>query len=137
MLGGSTPELGRTGRLDEDTTAAVDEDLPGRVDRRLEGGTYPNEAVALYLTQRIDNLCLEFCIVALDHQLREDIFESVVLAFLAVSEIDTAKSIFFEAPNYTSKLSGFIKIAQMHVSRKLSGKWIVVWSRMRWTLLTK
>jgi hypothetical protein len=41
-----------------------------------------------------------------------------VLAFLAVSGIDTAKSIFFEAPNHTSKLSGFIKIAQMLVLEK-------------------
>lgn len=41
-----------------------------------------------------------------------------MLAFLAVSGIDTAKSIFFEAPNYTLKLSGFIKIAQMLVFEK-------------------
>jgi hypothetical protein len=108
-------------RLTSRQTALLDELLAVArelVDRRLDGGAYPNEAAAPYLTQRIDNLCLEFCIAALDHQLKGDIFESVVLAFLAVSGIDTAKSIFFEAPNHTSKLSGFIKIAQMLVLEK-------------------
>ena len=63
----------------------------------------------------MDDLCLEFCIAILDHQLKGDIYESVVLGFLAVRGIDTRNSIFFEAPNYTSKLSGFIKISQMLV----------------------
>jgi hypothetical protein len=48
-----------------------------------------------------------------DHQLKGDIYESVVLGFLAVLGIDTGNFYFFEAPNYTSKLSGFIKISQM------------------------
>lgn len=63
----------------------------------------------------MDDLCLEFCIAILDHQLKGDIYESVVLGFLAVLGIDTGNSTFFEAPNYTSKLSGFIKISQMLV----------------------
>jgi hypothetical protein len=82
------------------------------------GGEYANEATAPYVTRRIDDLCLEFCIAALDHHLKGDIYESVVLAFLAVSGIDAAKSKFLEAPNYTSKLSGFIKIGQMLVLEK-------------------
>ena len=44
-----------------------------------------------------------------------DIFESVGFAFFAVLGIDTARSTSFEAPNYTSKLSGFIKIDQIPV----------------------
>ena len=59
----------------------------------------------------MDDLCLEFCIAILDYQLKGDIYESVVLSFLAVRGIDIRNSIFFEALNYTSKLSGFIKIS--------------------------
>jgi hypothetical protein len=61
----------------------------------------------------IDDLCLDFCIAVLDHQLKGDIYESVVLGFLAVLVIDTGSSSFFEPPNYTSRLSDFIKISQM------------------------
>lgn len=58
----------------------------------------------------MDDLCLEFCIAILDHQLEGDIYESVVLGFLAVLGINTGNSIFFEAPNYTSKLLSLIHI---------------------------
>jgi hypothetical protein len=60
-------------RLTSRQTALLDELLAVArelVDRRLDGGAYPNEAAAPYLTQRIDNLCLEFCIAALDHRLK-------------------------------------------------------------------
>lgn len=67
------------------------------------------------LSRRQDDLCLKFCIACLDHHLKRDIYESVVLGFLAILGIDTSNSTFFEAPNYTSKLSGFIKISQMLV----------------------
>jgi hypothetical protein len=67
------------------------------------------------LIRRMDDICLDFCIAVLDRQLKGDIYESVVLGFLAVLGIDTGNSSFFEAPNYTSKLSGFIKISQMLV----------------------
>lgn len=75
----------------------------------------PSEAPSNSLGRRLDDLCLEFCIAVLDHQLKGDIYESVVLGFLAVLGIDTGNSCFFEAPNYTSRLSGFIKISQMLV----------------------
>lgn len=65
--------------------------------------------------RRIDDLCLDFCIAVLDHQLKGDIYESVVLGFLAVLGVDTGSCSFFEALNYTSRLSGFIKISQMLV----------------------
>lgn len=41
-----------------------------------------------------------------------------MLASLAVLGTDTAKSKFLEAPNYTAKLSGFLKIGQMLVYEK-------------------
>jgi hypothetical protein len=50
--------------------------------------------------------------------LRGDIYESVVIGFLAVLGIDSGKGIFKEAYHYTPSLSGFIKIAQMLVIQK-------------------
>ena len=69
---------------------------------------------ALYdrLVRRMDNICLDFCIALLDYQLKGDIYKSVVLGFLAVLGIDIGNSSFFEAPAYTSKLSGFIRLAR-------------------------
>ena len=49
----------------------------------------------------------------LDHEHKGDLFESVIVGFFAVSAIDTQKGILKEAYQYTSVLSGFVKIAQM------------------------
>ena len=69
-------------------------------------------------SDKLDEACLDLCIALLDHDLRGDIYESVVLGFLAVLGIDTGKGIFKEAYHYTPSLSGFIKIAQMLVIQK-------------------
>jgi hypothetical protein len=67
---------------------------------------------------RIDQSCLDLCISLLDHDIRGDLFESVVVGFFAVLGIDTTKGILKEAYHYTSSLSGFMKIAQMLVLQK-------------------
>jgi len=54
---------------------------------------------------------LSFVTALLDHSLDGDIFESVVLGFLAVIGVDRKNVTFYEAVAYTSKLSGFIKIS--------------------------
>ena len=64
-------------------------------------------------TGPLDRACLEFCLSLLDHRLAGDIFESVIVGFLAVWGIDEASGAFYEAPNYTPKLLAFIKIAQL------------------------
>ena len=69
-------------------------------------------------TDLLDRLCLDFCLSLLDHRLTGDIFESVIVGFLAVWGIDEANGVFHEAPNYTPKLSAFIKIAQLLVLQK-------------------
>ena len=69
-------------------------------------------------TDLLDNSCLDLCISLLDHDLEGDLFESVVVGFLAVIEIDSRKAILKEAYHYTPTLSGFIKIAQMLVIQK-------------------
>jgi hypothetical protein len=66
----------------------------------------------------IDKRCLDLCISSIDHDLKGDLFESVVIGFLAVLGIDTRKGILKEAYHYTPSLSGSIKIAQMLVIQK-------------------
>jgi hypothetical protein len=63
----------------------------------------------------LDDICLDFCIALLDHDLKGDLFESAVLGYLAVMGIDNHSSRFHEAHSYTPLLSGFIKISQMLV----------------------
>jgi hypothetical protein len=60
----------------------------------------------------LDESCLGLCIALLDHDLRGDLFESVIVGYLAVLGIDDARGTLREACQYTP-LSGLIKIAQM------------------------
>jgi hypothetical protein len=69
-------------------------------------------------TNTLDKQCLELCISLLDHDLRGDLFESVVVGFFAAIGINEIKGVFKEAYHYTPLLSGFIKIAQMLVIQK-------------------
>jgi hypothetical protein len=66
----------------------------------------------------LDSACLRFCIALLDHRLMGDIFDSVIVGFLAVLGIDTAREGFQEATTYTTHLSAVIKIAQMLVLQR-------------------
>lgn len=68
--------------------------------------------------QTLDSACLRFCIALLDHCLMGDIFDSVIVGFLAVLGIDSAREGFQEAATYTSHLSALIKIAQMLILRR-------------------
>jgi hypothetical protein len=67
----------------------------------------------------LDKACLLLCISLLDHTLRGDHFESVVLSFLAVLGIDESPGGVFRSPlSYSPDLSKFIKIAQMLVVQR-------------------
>lgn len=63
----------------------------------------------------LDRACLDFCISLLDQPLHGNMFDSILVEFFAVLGIDESNERFHEAPNYTPKLSGFIKIAQLLV----------------------
>jgi hypothetical protein len=64
----------------------------------------------------LDRACLQLCIALLDHTLKGDHFESVVLSFLAVLGIDESPGGVFRGPlSYSPDLSKFIKMAQMLV----------------------
>ena len=81
------------------------------------GRTQGDQATAMIegATDAVDSSSLEFCISLLDHDLKGDLFESVVVSFLAVLGIDVEKGILKELYHYTPALSGFIKVAQMPV----------------------
>ena len=64
---------------------------------------------------QLDKAYLAFSIVLLDHSLKGDLFESVLVGFLAALGIDAANQTFHELYGYTGYLSGLVKIAQMLV----------------------
>jgi hypothetical protein len=67
--------------------------------------------------QALDEATLLLCIALLDHALYKDIYDSVIVGFLAVLGI-RKEGCFSEATNYTSHLSAFIKIAQLLVIQR-------------------
>ncbi|KFZ07677.1 hypothetical protein V502_09852, partial [Pseudogymnoascus sp. VKM F-4520 (FW-2644)] len=71
---------------------------------------------ALY--QSLDQACLQFCITLLDHCLMGKIYDSIVLGFIAVLGINEGRDGFHNACNFTSKLSAFIKMAQLLVLQR-------------------
>jgi hypothetical protein len=60
----------------------------------LEGGQMQSQQ------RTLDSACLRFCISLLDHRLMGDIYDSVVIGFLAVLGIDTAREGFQEVTTY-------------------------------------
>jgi hypothetical protein len=64
---------------------------------------------------QLDNACLALSVALLDHPLKGDLFESTVIGFLAVLEVDVERQTFREPCDYTSNLSAVIKMAQMLV----------------------
>ena len=67
----------------------------------------------------LDKACLLLCISLLDHTLRDNHFESAVLSFLAVLNIDESPGGVFHSPlSYSPDLSKFIKMAQMLVVQR-------------------
>jgi hypothetical protein len=60
--------------------------------------------------ETLDRRCLNLCISLLDHSIRGDTFESILVGALATIGIDQKQHAFYEPANYTSHLSAFIKI---------------------------
>jgi hypothetical protein len=61
------------------------------------------------------DLCLEFCISLLDHCLKGNVYDSLVVGFLAAIGINVKENGFYDPTNYTTKLSALIKLAQIMV----------------------
>ncbi|KAJ9654637.1 hypothetical protein H2201_008965 [Coniosporium apollinis] len=66
----------------------------------------------------LDLRCLEFSVSLLDHCLKGNIYDSVVVGFLAVLGINVKELGFYDAGRYTSHLSALIKMAQMLVVQR-------------------
>lgn len=66
----------------------------------------------------LNRTCLLFCIALLDHIIRRDLFQSVVVGFFAILGIDEEKESFRDANQYTPILSGFIKVGQLLVIQR-------------------
>jgi hypothetical protein len=122
-----TQQLDQSPRLRHRLTGTQLSNLDRAIRRAEEWGRYvevdqPSSkratAAIEQLTDAVDESCLDLCISLLDHDLRGDLFESVVVGFLAVLGIDSGKGILKDAYHYTPSLSGFIKIAQMLVIQK-------------------
>lgn len=70
------------------------------------------------LRTTLDQACLQFYITLLDHHLVGRIYDSAVLGFVAVLGINDARDGFHDANTFTSKLSAFIKMAQLLVLQR-------------------
>lgn len=66
----------------------------------------------------LDRACLLFCVSLIDHTLKGDLFESVVVGLLAVEGIDVEKRTFKPPADFTPLLSGLIKIGQMLIMQR-------------------
>lgn len=72
-----------------------------------------------YPRETLDGVWFELCISLLDRDLKADLFDSVIVGFLAVLGIDPSKRIFKEACHLTSSSpSGFFKIVTILIIRK-------------------
>ena len=63
----------------------------------------------------LDRDYLLFCISLLDYKLYDSKYDSTVISFLIVLDIDTNVTNFKELANFTSLLSALIKVSQMLV----------------------
>ncbi|BCR84553.1 uncharacterized protein ACHE_20011A [Aspergillus chevalieri] len=88
----------------------------GDRDRDPEGDRRTERRHAAY--EQLDHACLDLSIALLDHPLKGDLFESAVVAFLAVLGVDVEKQTFRDPYAFTSSLSGLIKMAQMLVAQR-------------------
>lgn len=68
--------------------------------------------------KNLDQACLDLSIALLDHEIRGDLFESPVVAFMAALGIDSKNQTYHEPGSYTTHLSALVKISQMLVTQR-------------------
>lgn len=84
--------------------------------QQREDGDIGQESAAAQIIA-LDEATLLLCIALLDHALHKDIYDSIIVGFLAVPGI-RKDGCFSEATAYTSYLSAFIKMAQLLVIQR-------------------
>jgi hypothetical protein len=67
---------------------------------------------------KLDEACLLLCISLLDHLLHSNIYDSVIVGFLAVLGINKEEDSYCHPATYTTRLSAFIKIAQLLIVQR-------------------
>ncbi|KFY28076.1 hypothetical protein V491_00648 [Pseudogymnoascus sp. VKM F-3775] len=104
--------------LKEDRTVALSSvvERAAEVIQQREDGDIGQESAAAQIAA-LDQATLLLCVALLDHALYKDIYDSVVVGFLAVLGI-RKDGCFSEATNYTSYLSAFIRMAQLLVIQR-------------------
>ncbi|KFY27816.1 hypothetical protein V493_03286 [Pseudogymnoascus sp. VKM F-4281 (FW-2241)] len=104
--------------LQEDRTVALSSvvERAAEVTQEREDGDIGQESAAAQ-TAALDQATLLLCIALLDHALYKDIYDSIIVGFLAVLGI-RKDGCFSEATTYTLYLSAFIKIAQLLVIQR-------------------
>ena len=66
----------------------------------------------------LDRACLDLSIALLDHEIRGDLFESPLVAFMAALGIDSKNQTYHDPASYTTHLSALVKISQMLVAQR-------------------
>lgn len=66
----------------------------------------------------LDRACLDLSIALLDHEIRGDLFESPIVAFMAALGIDHKNQTYHEPSSYTAHLSALVKISQVLVAQR-------------------
>ncbi|KAK6810555.1 hypothetical protein RU639_013754 [Aspergillus parasiticus] len=102
----TTAQLAALGQIEEYSTRLLDQPADSRSEARYLTKT---------LEVQLDEACLALSIALLDYSLKEDLFESTVVEFLAILGINTNCSNFQDPKYYTTYLSALVKIAQILV----------------------
>ncbi|KAJ6111299.1 hypothetical protein N7486_003534 [Penicillium sp. IBT 16267x] len=90
-------------------------------DTSIPSGPQPSDRTQTPASQakkELDQACLDLSITLLDHEIRGDLFESPVVAFMAALGIDSKNQTYHEPGSYTTHLSALVKISQMLVTQR-------------------
>ncbi|KAJ9634939.1 hypothetical protein H2199_008803 [Coniosporium tulheliwenetii] len=119
VLDAARMALARKGDADPVSQQAAPAYRPGLAPEECKARSKDDSLAELKaLQERLDDSCLRFCISLLDHSLKGNIYDSVIVGFFAVLGINVSTGGFHEAAGYTSHLSAFIKMAQMLVMQR-------------------
>jgi hypothetical protein len=103
--------------LTSSQSAALEAVLQAAASLAQQQESAPSEYTNPEWYQEIDRACLLLCIALLDQPLFGNIYDSVVIGFLAVLGINSEGS-YHEATAYTPHLSAFVKMAQLLVVQR-------------------
>ncbi|KAJ9634359.1 hypothetical protein H2199_009017 [Coniosporium tulheliwenetii] len=119
VLDAARMALTRKGDADPISQQAAPAYRPGLAPEECKAGSKDDSLAELKaLQERLDDSCLRFCTSLLDHSLKGNIYDSVIVGFFAVLGINVSTGGFHEAAGHTSHLSAFIKMAQMLVMQR-------------------